>query len=364
MQEYEMSVLEQYEIEVTSTRKTRGAVLCYSNIRRNLPGMDLEGGQSIRKNQPETGSDGGGVLLLKEVKVSPRRIPALYELYEYLYSQGVTCIDRIVPTRDGAYFATLEDGSRYILKQWFQGRECDVKRTSEILASATNLAKLHLVMQHPMESPVSAGPHMKEEYLRHNRELKKVRRFTRGVEPKGEFEFVFLKYFEQMYRWADAAVEELESSDYERLYRESLERSCLTHGEYNYHNILMLQGDYNNRREPYRIATTNFEKFKRDVQVEDLYYFLRKVMEKQGWQLRLGDHMLNAYSAVRPLTEPEIEYLKIRLVYPEKFWKVANSYYHSNKAWMPVKNLEKLELAIRQTKEKKRFLEEIFAFHL
>ena len=109
---------------------------------------------------------------------------------------------------------------------------------------------------------------------------------------------------------------------------------------------------------------TNFEKFKRDVQVEDLYYFLRKVMEKQGWKVRLGDNMLNAYSAIRPLSGDEIEYLKIRLIYPEKFWKVANSYYHSNKAWISAKSIEKLDMAIRQTEEKKRFLEEIFSFHL
>ena len=106
----------------------------------------------------------------------------------------------------------------------------------------------------------------------------------------------------------------------------------MTHGEYNYHNILMVQGDYNYKKEPYRIATTNFEKFKRDVQVEDLYYFLRKVMEKHGWKERLGDNMINAYSAIRPITDAELEYLKIRLIYPEKFWKIANSYYHSNKA--------------------------------
>ena len=85
----------------------------------------------------------------------------------------------------------------------------------------------------------------------------------------------------------------------------------------------------------------NFEKFHRDIQVEDLYYFLRKVMEKSGWKLRLGDGMLNAYSAIHPLTRSETEYLKIRLIYPEKFWKIANSYYCMNKAWISVKNTEK-----------------------
>lgn len=337
MQEYELNVLEQYNIEVASTRKTRGAVLCDTDR---------------------------GLLLLKEVKVSPKRIPALYELYAYLCSQGFDRVDWILLTKEGEPYAAMEDGSRYILKNWFQGRECDVRRPAEILASAGNLAKLHVIMRHKMNAPVSAGIHLKEEYMRHNRELKKVRRFMRGVAPKGEFEFAFLKYFDQMYQWADASVIELEHSGYDTLYRESVDNFYLTHGEYNYHNILMIQEDHSYRREPYRIAVANFEKFKRDVQVEDLYYFMRKVMEKHGWKVRLGDNMLNAYSAIRPLSDSETEYLKIRLVYPEKFWKVANSYYHSNKAWMPVKNLEKLDTAIRQTEEKKRFLEDIFAFHL
>ena len=77
-----------------------------------------------------------------------------------------------------------------------------------------------------------------------------------------------------MYQWAEAAVCELEQSDYEQLYQEEMNRSGMTHGEYNYHNIIMTREG---------IATMNFEKFHRDIQVEDLYYFLRKVMEKSGW---------------------------------------------------------------------------------
>ena len=134
-----------------------------------------------------------------------------------------------------------------------------------------------------------------------------------------------------------------------------MKKSCIIHGEYNYHNIIMTKEG---------IATTNFEKFRRDIQVEDLYYFLRKVLEKSGWKIRLGDGMLNAYSAIHPLTEGEMEYLKIRLIYPEKFWKITNSYYHSGKAWIPAKNVEKLSLSVAQTEEKKRFLRNLFAFQI
>ena len=87
-------------------------------------------------------------------------------------------------------------------------------------------------------------------------------------------------------------------------------------------------------------------------------------MEKHGWKERLGDSMINAYAAVKPLTEAEVEYLKIRLIYPEKFWKTAHAYYYSNKAWIPAKNIEKFKTVIRQTKEKERFLEKIFSFSL
>ena len=337
MQEYELNVLEQYDVEVSGTRKTRGAVLCDSDQ---------------------------GLLLLKEVKVSEKRIPALYELHEYLNAQGYTRTDRIIQTKEGKYLAVSEDGSQYLLKSWFQGRECDIKKPAELLAASGNLAKLHVLMCKRSGHGAAPGAHLGEEYIRHNRELKKVRKFMRGISPKGEFESAFLKYFEQMYQWADGAACELNHSGYDRIYRESIERGCMTHGEYNYHNILMLPAEHSHRKEPCQIAVTNFEKFKRDVQAEDLYYFLRKVMEKQGWKVRLGDNMINAYSAIRPLSREEMEYLKIRLIYPEKFWKVANSYYHSNKAWISAKSIEKLDMAIRQTEEKKRFLEEIFSFHL
>ena len=62
MQEFEQKILEQYDIEVSSTRKVRGAVLCETNK---------------------------GLFLLKEITTSEKRIPALCELYTRLYEQGI-----------------------------------------------------------------------------------------------------------------------------------------------------------------------------------------------------------------------------------------------------------------------------------
>lgn len=391
MQEYERAVLEKYDMDVTGTRKTRGAILCDTDQ---------------------------GILLLKEVQGTAKRIPVLCGLYDALLGQGYENVDYIIRTKEGACVAEMEDGGKYILKRWFAGRECEVRRPGELLAAAGMLAKLHIVMRgnfltehqppapecppeclpeeecvrhdredpqrnrehppeeeyarHDREDPQHNREHpLEEEYARHNRELCKVRKFVRKLSPKGEFEYAFLRCFDQMYLWAQAAEEKLADSGYRHLAADSREKGCLVHGEYNYHNILVLQAESGQepgrefgRREQPRIAVTGFEKFKQGIQAEDLYYFLRKVMEKQGWKVRLGDNMLNAYSAIRPLSEEEMQYLCLRFVYPEKFWKTADSYYRSNKVLLPAKSLEKLETAIRQTEEKKRFLEEIFSFHL
>ena len=80
-------------------------------------------------------------------------------------------------------------------------------------------------------------------------------------------------------------------------------------------------------------------------------------MEKHGWKERLGDHMINAYSAVKPLTDKEVEYIKLRLLYPEKFWKIVNFYYNNRKVWVPDKVCEKLGKLIQAEDAREEFLE-------
>ena len=104
----------------------------------------------------------------------------------------------------------------------------------------------------------------------------------------------------------------------------------------------------------------NFLIILKECSSRDLHYFLRKAMEKQGFKEWISDGILNAYSAIIPLGKNELEYLKNRLMYPEKFFKVANSYYHSNKAWISIKNVEKMQMAVRQMKEKEHFLNHFF----
>ena len=61
----------------------------------------------------------------------------------------------------------------------------------------------------------------------------------------------------------------------------------------------------------------------------------------------------------RELYVQERQVLALQLSYPEKLWKLANHYYHTNKAWIPAKNLEKLKVFANQQKERERFVKKV-----
>ncbi len=327
MKENELAILNEYEIDVKHTRKVRDAVLCEASQ---------------------------GLFLIKEMRLSEKRLSVLNDIGEHLQANGYEQIDWILKTKEGEFYTTSEEGMKYFLKRWFAGRECDVHKEKDVLEAVANLTKIHHALCN-VESSVSVGDDLRETFFRHNREMKKVRSFMRERVGKSDFELAFLKHFDNMYASAEYALACLKESNYGDLLKESIENQKCIHGDYNYHNVLMIHDG---------IASTNFEHVERNIQITDFYYFLRKVMEKNHWDISLGDKMLECYQKQIPFKKGEMEYVAICLAYPEKFWKVANSYGRSRKVWIPAKNLEKLELVIRQTEEKRFFLKEIFSFQL
>ena len=90
---------------------------------------------------------------------------------------------------------------------------------------------------------------------------------------------------------------------------------------------------------------------------------MRKILEKYEWDIQTAYKMLDEYDKVKPVSDIDLELLGVLFSFPEKFWKIAGSYYKSNKAWTSVKNVEKFQMSVSQMKEKEKLLEEIFGFH-
>ena len=315
MREYEMEVLEKYELEVNSTRRIRGAFYCDTKE---------------------------GTMLLKETKISERRVPLLYLILNRLEKQGYL-VDTPVFSKEGNLVQNSRDGTRYLMK--FQKEEVQEipQNTQQSVCEEKEIdwTKLSpLLSKNPLE-----------EMKRRNREMKKVRSFIRKRVAKNEFESYYLKHYEEIAWQAEKVTEQIERSGCQNLYERSIRERKMLHGDYNYHNVMIL---------PENEVITNFERMRIGIQVDDLYYLLRKVMEKYHWKQKTGQNILEAYESVRQLKPDEREYLCLRLAYPEKFWKTASAYSRSNKAWLPEKSVEKLQTAVEQTKEKEVFLREVF----
>lgn len=327
MNDRAVELLEQYEVEVLRTRKGRGAIICDTNR---------------------------GCLILKEYTGTAERIGLQDRLLKEIAARGVIRAEEIIPSREGALFVTDHDGCSYVLKTWLDGRECSIYEKAECLEAVRLLARLHGCMELPAGTPGLPAPFSpQKEYEKHNRELKRVRRYLQQRGQKTGFEINLLHAFDYFLEQA------IQVSGEWKAYCETQaggketepEKVSFCHGDYQYHNIIKGADGW---------FLVNFERCLPDNPVRDLYLLLRKLLEKSNWSVALGRSLMEAYEEVRPIGAMSRIDLYYRLAYPEKFWKIANFYYNSGKAWIPGRNQEKLEKLISQEKEKQRFLDEMF----
>lgn len=325
MNEKGINVLEEYDLEIGSIRRGRGVLLVETN-------------QGMKK--------------LVEFKGTQTHVELQNTVQEKLYTDAGIVTDRFVKNQTGALVTQDKDTKKYVLKNHIEGTECDIKNAQEIAQMARNLAKIHKFMQGRECTELSAelqNPDaLRLEFEKHNKELRKIRRYIRNRSRISVFETKFLKEFEAFYREGEEALEKLNNSAYQLLNQRSLNNGCICHGDYNYHNVIF---------EKNKISTVNFEKCHVGIQMEDLYDFMRKILEKNNWDKGIGKKILTEYSNVREISSEEYENLYIRLLYPEKFWKLANQYFNSNKAWISGKTIEKLETVVMQNAKKREFLE-------
>lgn len=318
-------ILEQYPFEVKQTAKGRGALICDTSE---------------------------GLKILKEYRGSEGRADFLYHLLRFLAEHGQEQVDCIVRTKEEKTLAKDVDGTAYIVRDWYEGRECDTKSREDILRAIRCLAKIHNVLRtFPEDIPDYLQIRDDSLFLendRHTKELKKVRNFISNRKKKNDFEMEFLHSFELFYQEAQGVValqrQELQQKE-EPEQANGIYGIC--HGDYNQHNVVFLRQG---------MAVLNFERASYDVQVADLGNFMRKILEKHNWNMGLGMDMLKDYNKIRKLSNQEMKQLYIRLAYPEKFWKIANHYYNTSKAWVCGRNLEKLQKFIFQNEARESFL--------
>lgn len=325
--DYGLGTLAQYELTADRSARTRGALLCYTSQ---------------------------GLLILREFHGSEKKLKKQQELLLHLKECGMNT-DYFLQNTQENLISRDKDQTAFTLQHWYEGRECDTKSRDDIIKSVRTLARLHILMKmEPVEEYRERS--LRDEYLRHNQELRKIRKFIRKKGASSVFEKDYLASVEWFLQRAQYAEELLDASEYDKLRELAWKEGQVCHGEYNQHNVLILKGEND-------AAVTNFGHWSFDIQMADLYRFMRKILEKYNWNLNLAQEMLREYHRIRHISPAEWQNLRVRFTYPEKYWKLANYYYSHKKVWISEKNVEKLQNLIRQRENWKDFGEKCFEIY-
>lgn len=319
MNERSLKVLEQYSLEVRTVRKGRDSYV-------------------LETNQ--------GIMLLKEYHASMQRAAWIKKICQTAKEAGLQT-DMPVANQEGEYVSLDRDEKRYLLKLWTSGREIDVKNSGEVYEAVGNLARLHNCLTGFVTEEGKEMPLKEQVYEKRMKELRKIYRYVKEKKRKNAFEMCFLKEYGGFMEMCEEAMELSGQEHIQQARREAWEQGCICHGDYNQHNVLKDAG---------HVVTVNFETSMVGIQTEDLYCFMRKMLEKHNWKIELAKGMLDTYMGERKLSKAELEELYIHFLFPEKFWKISNRYYNSKKTWIPDRSIQKLEKIVLQSQSKGNFL--------
>ena len=316
------AVLSQYDVEINDITKGRGFYVCNTNI-------------GMKVLVPFSGSKEKGEFL---------------KLYLEKLNEQNFIVEQILANKDSQ--AVTEDdvtGERFILKDYICGTELNTDNKKEMEEAVHLLARYHKVARKiKIEIPEKMKgneKHVLESCIRHHRELVKVKNYIRNRKKKNEFEQIYMRYFLSMLSTAEDSISCLDAL-------QNAQSECgICHGEYNQHNVVCENGNWH---------MIHFENFVYSWSMMDLANFLRKMLEKNEWDIALGMQLLDVYQSECELTKEDLHRLYGILLFPEKFWKITNHYINSRKAWISARDIEKLQRVIEQEKLRLNFVENLF----
>lgn len=327
MNEKSLEVLKQYEFNIYRINRGRGGMLVTTNE---------------------------GVKLFLECQKSDKYYERENAITQALLDEGIVNTDTYVKNSEGGIFVNDNEGHRYIVKNWYDGKECNVKDIRDIQLAITSLGRLHLALESVSQnhkdsvSFINKTGNIKEVCIKHMKELKMASNYLKNKKNKSDFEQLAYHNIGSFYEEAKRAVELFDEPSIDKRLSDIYNNCELSHGSFNYHNIIMC-GEV--------CAITNFERYKNECQISDLYQFMRKILEKCDWSIELAYRILDDYNKVKTINDDDLKLLSALFAFPEKFWKVINYYFNSNKAWIPPKSYEKLIKVVQQNDKRKAFIE-------
>lgn len=306
------------------------------------------------KNMQESGKGilvhtDNGIKRLKETKSDEAKILFAASAYEHIYNNGfrnISCINRNL---GGSYHMRYER-SNYILQDFIEGKVFEIKSREAAALAGRTLAEFHKAGEQFVPAPgsrarVDWGKWM--EKLRSNSvSLNKYKEIICLKGKNNEFDKVFCANVNDFLRDMQCSHELLQGGGYLERVRDSMACNQITHSSFKKHAILEADGT---------VFITNLEECSYDICEFDTATLLESFSGKNS--LELVKAALEGYSAVKPISSGSIRIIAAFLMFPRRFYKIAESAYGKKKNYNEKELTLKLERSIRREKRKQRIAE-------
>lgn len=299
-----------------------------------------------------------GERCLKRINYGPQKLLFVYGAKEHLIANGFNNVDRYYLNTEGEPYALVNE-DLYTLSQWIEGRECDFHNVDDIELAAKNLAAMHYASKgydppenSKLKSDLGRWPHLMEKRIK---ALTKMRDMARKKNMKQNFDLVYIKNVEFYKNLAVRALNILKDSEYNALCEKSEVEKNFCHHDYTYHNIIV---DKDNN-----LQVLDFDYCKREIRVYDLANFMIKALKKVDWNIDYAKRIIDAYNTVEPLEEKEYKVLLAFLIFPQRYWRLANRYYYNEVTWAQNTFNKKIQNIVNEQELYSKFIEDFKKYY-
>ena len=293
-----------------------------------------------------------GERCLKRINFGAQKLLFVYGAKEHLLQNGFNNVDRyFLNTEEEPYALVNED--LYTLSEWIKGRECDFTNIEEVELAAKKLAELHEASKgydppenSKLKSDLGRWPSLMEKRIK---ALDKMRDMARKKHNKQEFDLTYIKNVEFYKKLAMRALNVLNTSEYINICEETEQDKIFCHHDYTYHNIIL--------DEKNGVNVIDFDYCKREIRAYDISNFMIKVLKRVGWNIEYADKILEAYNSVSTLKDSEYRLIFAFLLFPQRYWRLANRYYYNEVTWGQNTFSNKIQNILNEKEEYTNFID-------
>ncbi|WP_368489513.1 CotS family spore coat protein [Clostridium sp. BJN0013] len=284
-----------------------------------------------------------GMKCLKKINYGTQKLLFVYGAKEHLTKNGFPYVDKYSVNIDGNPYAIINEDI-YTLSEWIKGRECDFKNREDVINAAKCLANMHIASKgyeppenSKLKTDLGRWHHLMEKRVK---ALDKMKDMGRKKNNKGNFDLNYMKVVKFYKDFGKKAIEVLQDSKYDELCSITEGEKGFCHHDFTYHNIVVDGNDTFN--------VIDFDYCKREIRSYDISSFMIKVLKRSNWNVENAQLIIDSYNEVSPIKEEEYKVIYAFLLFPQRFWRLANRYYYNEVNWPTNTFNKKLEELIAE----------------